>query len=130
MLLLQIYYYRYKQRRRVRVAVPVPVVSVVNEAGEQTPLLHSPTTAEEDHKAGSRSRSSSSSTGTFKREMLRHLLSLAFVVSAGIAAWTITRQVHGTDGGGADPDTGSGTGKGPKAVVEWKSQVIGWTSAT
>ena len=92
--------------------MPVPAVAVVNEAGEQTPLLHSPT--------AEATKARPQSYLEMYKAALQYLLCLAFVVSAGMTAWLISRH-HRV---GTDPDSGVG---GP--VLEWRSQVIGWMSA-
>jgi hypothetical protein len=94
--------------------VPVPTVAVVNEAGEQTPLLHPPN-GEANTKADFKKPSD-------LKAATQYLLCLAFVVAAGITAWSISRHYSV----GEDPDAPA---KKPKVVLEWKSQVIGWMSA-
>jgi len=52
------------------------------------------------------------------REFIKYATALLFVFATGITAWALDQRVHG-DGAGAKPDE----------VFEWKSQLLGWTSA-
>ena len=52
----------------------------------------------------------------------RYLALLAFVVATGVVGWLISQRGKG---GPSEPDP-----RRPKDVIEWKSQLIGWMSAT
>jgi len=104
-LLYQIYYYRYTHP--VHLVESTPAVVLSNEAGEESPLLAS--------EPGLRKTAEHSS---YIKAALRYLLAFAFVVATGIIAWLIQ---HNQD---SDPDP-----RKIKDVIEWRSQVIGWTSA-
>ena len=61
------------------------------------------------------------------RAALRYTLLILFVIAVGLAAWFINRQRGGKDepspGGGREDD------ERERDIIEWKSQLIGWTSA-
>ena len=101
-LLFQIYYYRHTHP--VRVVEGPPKILVNNANGEETPLLTR--------------KDKVSRRPSIYGETLKYLLALVFVMATGVIAWIIS------DSGASDLDP-----QKPKDVIEWKSQVIGWTSA-
>ncbi|KAL5482435.1 RTC2 [Sanghuangporus weigelae] len=130
-LLGQIYYYRWKRNRLVhRISSPIPTPQVIlqTENGEQAPLLgsRSPSSVSSRKAPGpGDSEAQTNETDGFWKAALRYALAMLFVIGVGMAAWFVGRRHH--QGEGADP--GSEEGGREKDVVEWKSQVIGWTSA-
>ena len=102
-LLFQIYYYRFTHP--VHLAAPGVFVSDI-ENGEQTPLL-------DNHPEDSAAKKNS-----HKKQISVYVLLLAFVLSAGTAAWLLGGQSHDMP-----------KEEKRKDVIEWKSQVIGWMSA-
>ncbi|EJC98486.1 PQ-loop-domain-containing protein [Fomitiporia mediterranea MF3/22] len=135
-LLVQIYYYRYKSRAR-RI-VPAPRVVLHTEDRERAPLLGS--RVYEDDCTSQKTTASTAGEGKnedkwYGRAALRYLLALLFVFGVGTAAWGISWRYGvgvGDGGGGGHEGAGAGRGAGPareKDVIEWRSQVIGWTSA-
>ncbi|TDL23288.1 PQ-loop-domain-containing protein [Rickenella mellea] len=105
-LLVQIYYYRYTHPVRI---VAVPGVTVSNEAGEESPLL-----AGRGSDGSGKAKHESSRT----TQVLLYSLALGFVIATGVVAWRASMNDR--------PDTGLPQ---EKDIIEWRSQLIGWTSA-
>jgi len=103
-LLCQIYYYRYTHP--VVLASPTPGVTVSNEAGEESPLLGAQIAEGKRHDRA------------YVKATLQYLSALVFVVATGVVAWSVSSR------GTSEPDP-----RRPRDVIEWKSQLIGWTSA-
>ena len=78
------------------------------DIGEATPLLTSSNDTQESEKKRS-----------LKRHVLEYVGMILCLVVAGIVAWAINEKVQGLDEG--DPR--------PEEIVEWKSQLMGYTSA-
>ncbi|KAL5524333.1 RTC2 [Sanghuangporus sanghuang] len=143
-LLGQIYYYRWKRIRLIRrisaptstPTPPPPQVILHSENGEQAPLLgsRSPSSVSSGKAPGTGdSEARGNETNEFWIATLRYALAMLFVIGVGMAAWFVGRRHHQGEGEGAGPYPGSGGGEAgggrEKDVVEWKGQVIGWTSA-
>lgn len=108
-LLSQIYYYRYFYSAHPITLTPNVVLSTEN--GEEAPLLvRSPSATSETREKKSK----------FGSAALRYILAFIFVIATGIVAWLVTRDMKGD---------GNSSGDRQKDVIEWRSQVIGWTSA-
>lgn len=105
-LLTQIYYYRHTHP--VHLETSTPTVTVSNENGEESPLLASEVSG----------RRKPSVHPSYAAATLRYLLAMAFVISTGIIAWLASQR-------GVYQEVP----KKAKDVIEWKSQVMGWTSA-
>ncbi|KLO15987.1 PQ-loop-domain-containing protein, partial [Schizopora paradoxa] len=105
-LLFQIYYYRHTHP--VHLESSTPAVTVSNEHGEESPLLTSEIA----------NRRKSSSHPSYAAATLRYLLAFTFVICTGIIAWLASQRGNYEE----EP-------KKAIDVIEWKSQVIGWTSA-
>ncbi|KAI5123115.1 hypothetical protein M0805_001471 [Coniferiporia weirii] len=110
-LLSQIFYYRRTHPVRLARTTQTPGVIVSNEAGEEASLLgaRAPETVRET-KRGRR----------YGRAALLYTAAVVFIIATGLAAWIVDRNE--SDGADAEP-------RGPKDVIEWKSQVVGWSSA-
>jgi len=106
-LLFQIYYYRHTNP--VILVTPTPSVIVSNEEGEEAPLLGAHREVVEQKAAEHPSR---------LKAFLQYLPALVFVITTGVVAWSVNQQ----RGSKIDPTR-------PKDVIDWKSQVIGWTAA-
>jgi solute carrier family 66 (lysosomal lysine-arginine transporter), member 1 len=78
------------------------------DIGEATPLLTSSNDTQESEKKRS-----------LKRHVLEYVGMILCLVVAGIMAWAINEKVQGPDEGGPRPEE----------IVEWKSQLMGYTSA-
>lgn len=85
-----------------------PGVIVSNEAGEQAPLL----------RAHAAETDGTKKEHAYGKAALRYTAALVFVVATGTAAWLMSKHGETND-----------SPRRPKDVIEWKSQVIGWTSA-
>jgi len=101
LLLIQIYYYRWKNPHADEV-IAQPI-----EPLEDTPLLGNPTEPKR------------TSRWSMENEVLRYSLCLAFVFAAGVAAWIVDTKTRGP----RPPSK-------PDIIIEWKSQILGWASAT
>ncbi|PAV17126.1 PQ-loop-domain-containing [Pyrrhoderma noxium] len=130
-LLYQIYYYRYFYEAQRRDEASQNANNDINGANttnineestrEETPLLNGQTQERKERKTTARRLLNALSSSGF----IRYLLALTFVFSTGIVAWLVSRIIQGnSNGSGNDNEDGR-----PKDVIEWKSQVIGWTSA-
>lgn len=109
-LLFQIYYYRYALRTRLALSP----TSLENDPGEDSPLLRSQTASNELKESSNKSS---------WKAIMQYASAFAFVILTGIVAWLVSQRGANTDTG-PEPDP-----RRPKDVIEWKSQVIGWTSA-
>jgi len=98
-LLFQIYYYRW--------ANPQLVEEEETNASEETPLIH-------DEEGATPSEKQTPLALSF----IRYVTALLFVFATGVAAWALDNAAHG----GQHRER-------PEEVFEWKSQVLGWTSA-
>lgn len=87
----------------------MPGVIVSNEEGEESPLL-----GNDRHTLVIEEGSS------LTKQIIQYLLAFIFVIGTGLIAWFVSQQSADNQ-----PDPG-----GQKDVIEWKSQLIGWTSAT
>lgn len=76
------------------------------ETTEETPLIH-------DNELPTEKQPSLCLT------FIRYATALLFVFATGVAAWALNEAAHG---GGPKRER-------PDEVLEWKSQVLGWTSA-
>lgn len=130
-MLYQIYYYRYFYEAQRRDEASQNANNDINGANttnineestrEETPLLNGQTQERKERKTTARRLLNALSSSGF----IRYLLALTFVFSTGIVAWLVSRVIQGnSNGSGNDNEDGR-----PKDVIEWKSQVIGWTSA-
>ena len=130
-MLYQIYYYRYFYEAQRRDEASQNANNDINSANttnineestrEETPLLNGQTQERKERKTTARRLLNALSSSGF----IRYLLALTFVFSTGIVAWLVSRVIQGnSNGSGNDNEDGR-----PKDVIEWKSQVIGWTSA-
>ncbi|KAI9451403.1 hypothetical protein F5148DRAFT_1152503 [Russula earlei] len=102
-LLIQIYYYRWMNTG----TLARPEVQGVGDAEEATPLL---TSNNNDGQVTEKGRS-------LKRHVLEYVGMINCLVVAGIVAWAISEKVQGID----EPR--------PGAIVEWRSQMMGYASA-
>jgi len=103
-LLIQIYYYRYTN----------PTASLSSD--ERSPLL------EQSQASRSEDRKDSLDGNTSVRaQVLQYLAGFTFVIGTGVVAWYFTRAGHSTDPDVPPPDSD---------ILEWRSQVIGWISAS
>lgn len=107
-LLIQIFYYRRTNPVRL-VSSPTPAVVISDEAGESVPLL-----AERASHSEKKGRVS-------YRTVLLYASALTFVVATGTIAWLLSRSQNQSD----EPPTSTT----PKDVIEWRSQILGWSSA-
>lgn len=101
LLLFQIYYYRWKNPRADQV-IPQEI-----EPTEDTPLV------------GNTVEPKRTSRWNIENEVLKYSLCLIFVFVAGIVAWAIDMKIRGP----RLPNE-------PESIVEWRSQILGWVSAT
>jgi len=79
---------------------------VIAQSIENTPLLGNPIEPKRTNR------------WNLENEVLRYSLCLVFVFAAGVVAWTVDSKLRGP----RPPSE-------PEAVVEWKSQILGWASA-
>jgi len=100
-LLFQIYYYRWKNPELSEYGEPLA-------ATEHTPLIHE----DQTRPASVEKRTS------LGESFIRYSTALLFVFATGVAAWALDQRIHR----GEDRS-------GPDEVFEWKSQVLGWSSA-
>ncbi|KAI0260253.1 PQ-loop-domain-containing protein [Gloeopeniophorella convolvens] len=105
-LLMQIYYYRWLNSKDRDAAGHLEARPEV-EAGEETPLLLASTDAQNAEKERS-----------LKRHVLEYAGMILCLVAAGIVAWAISEKVQGAE---EEPR--------PEEKVEWKSQLMGYSSA-
>ena len=101
LLLFQIYCYRWKNPRADQ------VITRQIEPIENTPLLGNPVEPKRRNR------------WSMENEVLKYSLCLAFVFAAGLLAWAIDVKIRG-------PTLPSE----PGSIVEWRSQTLGWFSAT
>ena len=57
---------------------------------------------------------------SFRRQVLRYLAAIAFIVVAGTIAWAVNTAISDGD----SPTAGE-----PEEIREWRSQLMGWISA-
>ncbi|KAF8133783.1 PQ-loop-domain-containing protein [Boletus edulis] len=103
-LLLQVYYYRWRERYR----------GTLLRAEEDSPTEQSCLLGDNALVHGSESRSTS-----VIRVFTQYAAAVAFVMSTGVVAYLISGRIQHEDGSGLPPDT----------PLEWRIQVLGWTSA-
>ena len=100
-LLFQIYYYRWKNPHADQ------AITREIEPIENTPLLGNPVEPKRRNH------------WSMESEVLKYSLCLVFVFAAGLLAWAIDVKIRGP----TLPNE-------PGSVMEWRSQVLGWFSAT
>lgn len=106
-LLAQIYYYRWVKSKRS--SLP-PLISdsdaLPPSVSEEAPLL---TTVQSN---------STPKRQSMARQYLTYMAAMLFVLGTGVIAWAVDEHMH----------KGKPRSK-PEEIAEWKSQVLGWTSA-
>ncbi|KAL4246632.1 hypothetical protein ABKN59_008136 [Abortiporus biennis] len=104
-LLAQIYYYRWVNFKRASLT---PIVSDVDipSASEETPLL-----------LGENSKAELKQTSMLNN-YIKYIALVSFVLLTGVVAWAVDEHMRG---GQRRTD--------PEEIVEWRSQLLGWTSA-
>jgi len=109
-LLFQIYYYRWTNPALSRepLLIPDDPPAFSDAPGEETPLLEG---GNEEPEARARR--------PIIHEFLKYAGALTFVTVVGIVAWIVDEHLH-RDRARSEP----------KDLIEWKSQVLGWLSAT
>jgi len=100
-LLFQIYYYRWKNPHADQ------VITQQIEPIEDTPLL------------GNTVEPKRRNRWSMGNEVLKYSVCLVFVFAAGLLAWVIDLKIRGPM-----------LPREPEGIVEWRSQILGWFSAT
>jgi hypothetical protein len=121
-LLFQIYYYRWTHPVHPAALIlpraPPNPSDPYSTADEHSPLLRDqpPNSSPSDRTVENLAHE------TLARRTLHYALLFGFVIATGVAAWAVNHMVHPKDGTEPIPPR-------EDEVIEWRSQLLGYTSA-